>query len=89
MPSSFFCFVFKLSNLEVWFQRPKDIVRKIKSGDLDLGVVGYDIVCECGEVIIIYLPYPEVLSVPFVHECPDALFREFSLLVVIFRRVYL
>lgn len=51
----------------MWFQRPKDIIRKINSGDLDLGIVGYDIVCECGEVIIIYHPYPEVLSVSFVH----------------------
>ncbi|WOL12457.1 hypothetical protein Cni_G21224 [Canna indica] len=39
----------QLSDLEVWFQRPKDIVRKIQSGDLDLGIVGFDIVCECGE----------------------------------------
>ncbi|KAG6480524.1 hypothetical protein ZIOFF_057108 [Zingiber officinale] len=43
------CDAHKSGDLEVWFQRPKDIVRKIKSGDLDLGIVGYDIVCECGE----------------------------------------
>ncbi|THG17723.1 hypothetical protein TEA_030139 [Camellia sinensis var. sinensis] len=35
-----------LSNLEVWFQRPKDIVRKLVSGDLDLGIVGLDTVSE-------------------------------------------
>ncbi|XP_057843437.1 ATP phosphoribosyltransferase 2, chloroplastic [Cryptomeria japonica] len=38
-----------LPNLEVWFQRPKDIVRKLLSGDLDLGIVGYDTVCEFGQ----------------------------------------
>ncbi|XP_057465004.1 ATP phosphoribosyltransferase 2, chloroplastic-like isoform X2 [Actinidia eriantha] len=39
----------KLSNLEVWFQRPKDIVRKLVSGDLDLGIVGLDTVTEYGQ----------------------------------------
>ncbi|XP_031493558.1 ATP phosphoribosyltransferase 2, chloroplastic-like [Nymphaea colorata] len=38
-----------LPGLEVWFQRPKDIVRKLRSGDLDLGIVGYDTVCEYGQ----------------------------------------
>jgi ATP phosphoribosyltransferase len=40
----------QLPNLEVWFQRPKDIVHKLQSGDLDLGFVGYDTVCEYGQV---------------------------------------
>lgn len=40
----------QLENLEVWFQRPKDIVRKLKSGDLDLGIVGLDTVTEHGQV---------------------------------------
>ncbi|KAH9685276.1 ATP phosphoribosyltransferase 2 [Citrus sinensis] len=40
----------QLSNLEVWFQRPKDIVRKLLSGDLDLGIVGLDTVSEFGQV---------------------------------------
>ncbi|KAK6159644.1 hypothetical protein DH2020_003025 [Rehmannia glutinosa] len=39
----------QLSNLEVWFQRPKDIVRKLVSGDLDLGIVGLDTVNEYGQ----------------------------------------
>lgn len=39
----------QLSNLEVWFQRPKDIVRKLLSGDLDLGIVGLDMVSEFGQ----------------------------------------
>ncbi|KAK4802111.1 hypothetical protein SAY86_000314 [Trapa natans] len=40
----------QLSNLEVWFQRPKDIVRKLISGDLDLGFVGLDTVTEHGKI---------------------------------------
>ncbi|KAK4491258.1 hypothetical protein RD792_001994 [Penstemon davidsonii] len=39
----------QISNLEVWFQRPKDVVRKLVSGDLDLGIVGLDIVQEYGQ----------------------------------------
>ncbi|XP_028753264.1 LOW QUALITY PROTEIN: ATP phosphoribosyltransferase 2, chloroplastic-like [Neltuma alba] len=39
----------QLSNLEVWFQRPKDIVKKLLSGDLDLGIVGLDTVSEYGQ----------------------------------------
>lgn len=38
-----------LSNLEVWFQRPKDVVRKLLTGDLDLGIVGIDTVSEFGQ----------------------------------------
>ncbi|TVU26350.1 hypothetical protein EJB05_28893, partial [Eragrostis curvula] len=37
-----------IPNIQVWFQRPKDIVRKLQSGDLDLGIVGLDIVSEYG-----------------------------------------
>ncbi|KAF5930257.1 hypothetical protein HYC85_031130 [Camellia sinensis] len=40
----------RLSNLEVWFQWPKDIVRKLVSGDLDLGIVGLDTVSEYGQI---------------------------------------
>ncbi|XVE94139.1 hypothetical protein REPUB_Repub01dG0255400 [Reevesia pubescens] len=39
----------QLSNVEVWFQRPKDIVQKLLSGDLDLGIVGLDTVSEYGQ----------------------------------------
>lgn len=38
-----------ISNLEVWFQRPKDIVHKLLTGDLDLGIVGIDTVSEFGQ----------------------------------------
>ncbi|XP_034228925.1 ATP phosphoribosyltransferase 1, chloroplastic-like isoform X2 [Prunus dulcis] len=40
----------QLSDLEVWFQRPKDIVRKLLSGDLDLGIAGFDTVSEYGQL---------------------------------------
>ncbi|XP_010553682.1 PREDICTED: ATP phosphoribosyltransferase 2, chloroplastic-like [Tarenaya hassleriana] len=39
----------QLPNTEVWFQRPKDIVRKLLSGDLDLGIVGLDTFSEYGQ----------------------------------------
>ncbi|KAL3729473.1 hypothetical protein ACJRO7_026573 [Eucalyptus globulus] len=39
----------QLSNLQVWFQRPKDIVKKLLSGDLDIGIVGFDTVSEFGQ----------------------------------------
>ncbi|CDO97595.1 unnamed protein product [Coffea canephora] len=39
----------QIPNLEVWFQRPKDVVRKLGSGDLDLGIVGLDTVHEYGQ----------------------------------------
>ncbi|XP_057820347.2 ATP phosphoribosyltransferase 2, chloroplastic isoform X3 [Cryptomeria japonica] len=48
-PRQYVAHVPGLSNLEVWFQRPKDIVRKLMSGDLDLGIIGYDTVSEHGQ----------------------------------------
>lgn len=43
-----FCVVEQLPGLEVWFQRASDVVRKIKYGDVDLGIVGYDMFSEYG-----------------------------------------
>ncbi|XP_072963846.1 ATP phosphoribosyltransferase, chloroplastic-like [Typha angustifolia] len=48
-PRQYIANIPQLSNLEVWFQRPKDIVRKLQSGDLDLGIVGFDTVSEYGQ----------------------------------------
>ena len=31
-----------MPNLEVWFQRASDVVRKLVYGDVDLGIVGFD-----------------------------------------------
>lgn len=44
-------FLLQIENLEVWFQRPKDVVRKLVSGDLDIGIVGLDTVSEYGQVL--------------------------------------
>lgn len=45
-------------NLEVWFQRSADIVRKVRDGDVDMGIVGFDTVVEyrgsANEVIVIH-----------------------------------
>ena len=34
--------------VEVWFQRATDVVRKLVSGDIDIGIVGYDMLREIG-----------------------------------------
>lgn len=36
------------ADVEVWLQRPADIVRKVRDGDVDLGIAGYDLVAEHG-----------------------------------------
>ncbi|CAN8065221.1 unnamed protein product [Agarophyton chilense] len=36
------------SDVEVWLQRPADIVRKVRDGHCDLGIVGHDLVAEHG-----------------------------------------
>lgn len=35
-----------MPGLEVWFQRASDVVRKLMYGDVDLGIVGYDMLRE-------------------------------------------
>ncbi|KAM0919819.1 hypothetical protein ACQ4PT_007965 [Festuca glaucescens] len=47
-PRQYIADIPQMPNLEVWLQRPTDIVRKLCSGDLDLGIVGYDIISEIG-----------------------------------------
>ncbi|KAK1322055.1 hypothetical protein QJS10_CPA03g00765 [Acorus calamus] len=49
-PRQYVAYIPQLPGLEVWLQRPKDIVRKLVSGDLDLGIVGLDTVCEYGQI---------------------------------------
>lgn len=39
----------QIPSLEVWFQRASDVVRKLRLGDIDLGIVGYDMFSEIGE----------------------------------------
>jgi ATP phosphoribosyltransferase len=33
----------------VWFQRATDVVRKLATGDVDLGIVGFDMLSELGD----------------------------------------
>ena len=35
-----------MPQLEVWFQRASDVVRKLSYGDMDLGIVGIDMYAE-------------------------------------------
>jgi ATP phosphoribosyltransferase len=46
------CFVgAQFDNVEIWFQRATDVVRKLVEGNMDLGIVGYDLFAEvAGEV---------------------------------------
>eukprot|EP00271_Cylindrocystis_brebissonii_P011814 TRINITY_DN29779_c0_g1_i1.p1 TRINITY_DN29779_c0_g1~~TRINITY_DN29779_c0_g1_i1.p1 ORF type:complete len:450 (+),score=71.27 TRINITY_DN29779_c0_g1_i1:230-1579(+) len=48
-PRQYIADVVEMEGLEVWFQRASDVVRKIRSGDVDLGIVGYDMVQEYGQ----------------------------------------
>jgi ATP phosphoribosyltransferase len=47
-----------LPQVEVWFQRPTDIVRQVRDGVLDLGIAGYDTLAEhqgqADEIIVIH-----------------------------------
>jgi len=48
-PRQYIADISELKNVEVWFQRASDVVRKLKSGDVDMGIVGYDMLREYGE----------------------------------------
>ena len=47
-----------IPELEVWFQRSADIVRKVRYGDVSLGITGFDSVAEYGgegdEIIVLH-----------------------------------
>jgi ATP phosphoribosyltransferase len=45
-PRQYIADVQELTNLEVWFQRSADVVRKVRDGDVDLGIVGFDMIAE-------------------------------------------
>lgn len=67
--------------MEVWFQRASDVVRKIKTGDVDMGIVGYDMLREYGEVCA---PIPlQVLSFSNIFSISD---HQLSLYVLLNRR---
>ena len=39
----------QMPGLEVWFQRASDVVRKLMYGDVDIGIVGYDMFAEIAD----------------------------------------
>lgn len=46
-------YIAKMTNvpgMEVWFQRASDVVRRLRAGDVDLGILGGDMFEEFGEV---------------------------------------
>lgn len=45
-PRQYIAEIVEIPHLEVWFQRSADVVRKVRDGDVDLGIVGYDSVVE-------------------------------------------
>lgn len=48
-PRQYVAGISQLPGLEVWFQRATDVVRKLATGDIDLGVVGFDMLSELGD----------------------------------------
>ncbi|KAL4423297.1 hypothetical protein ABPG77_004566 [Micractinium sp. CCAP 211/92] len=57
-PRQYVARISQLPGLEVWFQRATDVVRKIIYGDVDLGIVGLDMLAEIGnddpDVVILH-----------------------------------
>lgn len=47
-PRQYVARISQLPGLEVWFQRATDVVRKLAYGDVDLGIVGLDMLAEIG-----------------------------------------
>lgn len=45
-PRQYFGQIPQFSDMEVWFQRASDVVRKLRTCDLDLGIVGMDMFAE-------------------------------------------
>ena len=57
-PRQYVAQISQLPQVEVWFQRATDVVRKLCYGDVDIGIVGYDMVAEIGagneELIVVH-----------------------------------
>jgi ATP phosphoribosyltransferase len=45
-PRQYFGQIPQFPDMEVWFQRASDVVRKLRTGDLDIGIVGMDMFAE-------------------------------------------
>jgi ATP phosphoribosyltransferase len=48
-PRQYFGQIPQFPQVEVWFQRASDVVRKLRTGDLDIGIVGMDMYAEFAE----------------------------------------
>ena len=48
-PRQYFGQIPAFPGMEVWFQRASDVVRKLRTGDLDIGIVGMDMFAEFAE----------------------------------------
>lgn len=48
-PRQYFGQIGQFPDVEVWFQRASDVVRKLRTGDLDIGIVGLDMFSEFAE----------------------------------------
>eukprot|EP00879_Flechtneria_rotunda_P017496 GHRR01018345.1.p1 GENE.GHRR01018345.1~~GHRR01018345.1.p1 ORF type:complete len:331 (+),score=117.35 GHRR01018345.1:167-1159(+) len=48
-PRQYVASIPQIPGVEVWFQRASDVVRKLRLGDIDLGIVGYDMFSEIGD----------------------------------------
>ncbi|KAI8473461.1 MAG: hypothetical protein J3K34DRAFT_410827 [Monoraphidium minutum] len=48
-PRQYVAAIPQIPGLEVWFQRASDVVRKLRLGDIDLGIVGFDMFDELAD----------------------------------------
>jgi len=48
-PRQYIASIPQIPGLEVWFQRASDVVRKLRYGDIDLGIVGADMFAELAD----------------------------------------
>lgn len=57
-PRQYTATIAQLPHLEVWFQRATDVVRKLVYGDVDIGIVGFDMFSEIAdnssEVVVVH-----------------------------------
>eukprot|EP00238_Polyblepharides_amylifera_P006601 CAMPEP_0196592084 /NCGR_PEP_ID=MMETSP1081-20130531/71731_1 /TAXON_ID=36882 /ORGANISM="Pyramimonas amylifera, Strain CCMP720" /LENGTH=344 /DNA_ID=CAMNT_0041915663 /DNA_START=299 /DNA_END=1333 /DNA_ORIENTATION=- len=48
-PRQYIANISQLPGTEVWFQRASDVVRRLRAGDIDIGILGMDMFTEYGE----------------------------------------
>ena len=52
-PRQYVASIPQIPGLEVWFQRASDVVRKLRLGDIDLGIVGFDMFSVRAAVVVV------------------------------------